>query len=211
MIISRIMLDPSKHHTRRAISVPQVLHAAVEGCFPDKIEKERKLWRIDRLQDSLYLLLLSPGKPDFTEFAHQLCYRGVEGETKDYTPLLASIQTGVRLQFRLRANPTHSVSTEKGARGKVYPHISVKHKREWLKKKAEKCGFKLEEHLFDVVESDHLRFLRSNTTRPVEIGVAVYEGELEVTDREMFVQTLTQGVGRAKAYGCGLLTVAGFR
>jgi len=32
-----------------------------------------------------------------------------------------------------------------------------------------------------------------------------------VSDREIFVQALTQGIGRAKAYGCGLLTVAGLQ
>ena len=69
----------------------------------------------------------------------------------------------------------------------------------------------LDEYLFDVVETDHLRFWRSSKARPVEIGVAVFEGELEVTDRELFVQALTHGIGRAKAYGCGLLTVAGLQ
>jgi len=189
--------------------VPQVLHATIEGCFPDEIDKGRKLWRLDRLQGNLYLLLLSPEEPDFTELARQLCAAGVEGETKDYKPLLASIRTGARLRFRLRANPTHSVSKGKGTRGKVYPHITIEQKREWLMKKSQTCGFKLDGLPFDVVETDYLRFWRSSKTRPVEIGVAVFEGELEVTDREMFVQSLTRGIGRAKAYGCGLLTVAG--
>ena len=211
MFISRIELDLRRHHTRRAIAVPQVLHAIVEGCFPDNTDRDRKLWRLDRLHSSLYLLLLSPDKPDFTEFARQLCTDGVEGESKDYTPLLASIRTGARLRFRLRANPTHSITTEKGIRGKVYPHVTVEQKREWLKKKAQACGFILDDLPFDVVETDTLRFWRSSTAHPVEICVAVFEGELEVSDKEMFMQTLTQGVGRAKAYGCGLLTIAGLQ
>ena len=211
MLISRIELDLKKHQTRRAIAVPQVLHAIVESCFQEKADKDRKLWRLDRLQGRLYMLLLSPEKPDFTEFARQLCSEDVKGETKDYTPLLSSIQTGVRLRFRLRANPTHSVVTEKGTRGKVYPHVTVEQKRDWLMKKSQTCGFKLDELLFDVVETDHLRFWRNSTVRPVEIGVAVFEGELEITEQGMFVQALTQGIGRAKAYGCGLLTVAGLQ
>ena len=129
MIISRIELDPRKPSTRRSIASPQVLHATIEGCFPEKIDKDRKLWRLDRLHGSLYLLLLSPEKPDFKELARQLCAEGVEGETKDYTPLLASVRTGARLRFRLRANPTHSVLTGKSTRGKVYPHITVEQKR----------------------------------------------------------------------------------
>jgi len=208
LYISRIELDPKKPHTRRAIAVPQVLHAVVEGCFLGDTSKDRKLWRIDYLQGKLYLLILSPEEPCFTELARQLSAEGKKGETKDYTPMLASIQIGARLRFRLRANPTHSVPIVQGVRGKVYPHVTVEQKREWLMKKAQAHGFNLDELLFDVVETDYLRFWRSSSMRPVELGVAVFEGELEVADRENFIQALTQGVGRAKAYGCGLLTVA---
>jgi CRISPR system Cascade subunit CasE len=45
----------------------------------------------------------------------------------------------------------------------------------------------------------------------VELGVAVFEGALTVTDAGRFVAALSQGIGRAKAYGCGLLTVAPLR
>ena len=34
-----------------------------------------------------------------------------------------------------------------------------------------------------------------------------YEGLLTVTDAEAFRHTLTEGVGRGKAYGMGLLTI----
>ena len=211
MLLSRIKLDPGKNHMRRAISAPSMIHAAIEGCFPDKMDKDRKLWRLDRLQGSLFLLLLSPEMPDFSELARQFCAEGVQGETKDYTPLLSSIRVGGRYRFRLRANPTHSVPMGKGERGKVFSHVTVEQKRDWLMQKARAGGFMLEESLFDVVETDHLRFARGGKGSPVEIGVAVYEGVLEVSDREMLVRSLTQGIGRAKAYGCGLLTVVGLR
>jgi len=211
LLISRIELDLNKYNTRRAISVPQVLHAAVEGCFPDKTDKERKLWRLDRLYGSLYLLLLSREKPIFEEFARQFCYEDVAGETKDYTILLSTIRSGAKYRFRLRANPTHSVPLEMGVRGKIYPHITIEQKRNWLLKKTQNCGFKLNELCFDVVETDYLRFWRKGTARPVELSIAVYEGELEVSDRELFVKSLIYGIGRAKAYGCGMLTVEGIR
>jgi len=211
LFISRIELDPKRNTTRRAISNPQVIHAAIEGCFPDKEDKDRKLWRQDCLYGNLYLLLLSPEKPDFSHFAHQFCSDGIEGETKDYLPLLKSIRAGTKYGFRLRANPTHSISKGLSERGKVYSHVTVEQKKDWLMKKAVMFGFTLNDHLFDVVGVDHLRFWRSNKERSVELGVAIYEGELEVTDSELFRQALTQGIGRAKAYGCGLLTVASTR
>jgi CRISPR system Cascade subunit CasE len=74
-------------------------------------------------------------------------------------------------------------------------------------KKASVCGFELTDGEFDVIETRLLRFRRARKESFVEINTAVFEGRLKVTDSELFNHALTQGIGRAKAYGCGLLTV----
>ena len=108
----------------------------------------------------------------------------------------------------MRGNAVHSVAEDKDTRGKIYAHVTVNYQREWLMKKAARCGFSLEERQFDVVENDKLRFSKGSQKTQVSINVAVYEGELKVVDPDLFRQALTQGIGRAKAYGCGLLTIA---
>ena len=105
----------------------------------------------------------------------------------------------------MQANPTHSEFAGEGKRGKVYAHVTVRQQEEWLLGKAEKCGFALSEKHFHVIGNDALRFNRQGGT--VTIGVAVYEGVLRVIDGELFKNILVNGIGRAKAYGCGLLTV----
>ncbi|WEV73650.1 type I-E CRISPR-associated protein Cas6/Cse3/CasE [Bifidobacterium sp. ESL0798] len=40
------------------------------------------------------------------------------------------------------------------------------------------------------------------------ISTALFDGLLEVADAEKFRHALCFGVGRAKGFGCGLLTVA---
>ena len=40
------------------------------------------------------------------------------------------------------------------------------------------------------------------------LGVATFEGVLEVTDPDALRRALTHGIGRGKAYGCGLMTLA---
>jgi len=209
MFLSRIELCTYKPNTRRAMASPQVLHAAIEGCFVTMpgVEKGRKLWRIDSLNQRLYLLLLSPACPDFTEFAAQFCTQGTNGETKDYNILLNRIKTGQNFRFRFRGNPVRSVSTEEGKRGKVYAHVTVTQKREWLIKKAGSCGFLLQDDSFDLVETGQHKFWRDSKKQPVELAFSVFEGMLTVTDAALFTQALTQGIGRGKAYGCGLLTV----
>lgn len=42
----------------------------------------------------------------------------------------------------------------------------------------------------------------------VTLAVAEYEGVLQITDLEAFKSMLVNGLGRGKAYGCGLLTLA---
>jgi len=207
MYLSRIELNAKNIQTRRALASPQLLHAAVEGCFPNGEKIRRNLWRIDRLKERLYLLLLSPESPDFTQFAIQFCSLGTAGETRPYQAQLDNILEGQQYRFRLCANPVHSKQTEQGARGKVYPHVTIFYKRAWLMQRAEKKGFTLKEEEFDVTETRNARFYRNGDSKPVELSIATYEGILEVLNAERLRQALTDGIGRAKAYGCGLMTI----
>ena len=53
-----------------------------------------------------------------------------------------------------------------------------------------------------------LRFAKSGDRRhPVTLLAVTYEGVLEVTDPQAFCQMLTNGLGRGKAYGLGLMTI----
>jgi CRISPR system Cascade subunit CasE len=211
MYLSRIELDTQNRGTMRALASPQVMHAAIENCFPDKPGgPDRKLWRTDHLDGKLYLLLLSPQVPNFEGFAKQFCGEGWLRETKSYDGLLSRIQAGQRWRFRLRANPVHSIIEDKtatGKRGKVMAHVTTQRQKEWLFKKAPVCGFALDEDGYKVVHSEQIRFKRND--KFVTLGVATFEGTLQVAQPELFAHKLTEGIGRAKAYGCGLLTIAG--
>jgi CRISPR system Cascade subunit CasE len=208
MFLSRIELDAQRRDTLRALSTPQVMHAAVESCFPLSPQGNvRKLWRVDRLGSSLFLLVLSLEAPLFPDFAAQFCPPGVSGETKAYAPLLARVAKGQVWRFRLAANPTHREKRD-GDRGKVFGHVTVAYQKEWLSKKALSHGFAPDAD-FDVVRHERLRFRREG--RFVTLDTATFEGALRVTDEDVFKDALLHGIGRAKAYGCGLLTIAAVR
>ena len=204
MHLSRIKLDISRCETMKAIASPQILHAIVEGCF---VQKSRTLWRLDSLGSSLFLLLVSENTPNFEDLAIQLCADDEVGQTKKYTAFLANIRKGQQLRFRFRGNPVHSVVTSREGRGIVTPHMSEYHKRQWLIKKSMQNGFSLEEDDFTMIETGQQRFYRKGKDKPVRLSYATFEGVLMVTDVELFKTALTQGIGRAKAYGCGLMTV----
>lgn len=203
MYLSRIKLNTQIRNTFKLFNSQQVVHAAIEGAFGVE-SSGRKLWRLDYYQGQPYILLLSLEKPDLTSFIEQFGYTGKQAEIKDYQKVLDIVQNGGIYKFRLTANPVHSVKLEDKDRGKVYPHVTVAQQEEWLRLKSVNNGFKLYE--FAVVHRERKRFRRQD--KYVTISMATYEGVLEITDVDLFKKALTGGIGRAKSYGCGLLTLA---
>ena len=176
MYLSRVELDPTRRSTMAALAAPQKLHGAVESAFTG--ERRRRLWRLDRLGERLYLLLLSEDVP------------------------------GSSWQFRLTANPTKCCKDPKAPakRGTVAAHCSTKYQKQWLLDRAAKHGFALREEEFTVTRVQWQHFAKHGT-RPVTLLAVTYEGILQVTDPEQFRALLCQGMGRGKAYGLGLMTV----
>lgn len=214
MYLSRVQLDEKRRETIKALASPQILHAAIARALPG--DKERSLWRVDRYDDKLYILLQSIERPDLASFTEQFGFVHMPDEIKSYDMFLENLRAGQSWRFRLRANPTHSIKLPDNSRGKVFSHITVGHQRQWLIDRSDKLGFTLpkshlaeglsNEYMFEVVESDKILFRRGDGK--VTLGIAVFEGILTITDADTFNDALRNGIGRAKAYGCGLLTLA---
>lgn len=198
MYLSRIELNPRKPG---ALSV-QRLHGAIESGVDG--ERQRKLWRIDTLRNKHYLLLLSIEKPELQSIAEQFGFSGSEGESKDYNTFLSRLENGQQWRFRLTANPVRCVQ------GKLYAHVTVIQQKQWLLDRATDKGFRLVADDFELVGREWIKFnkgAKPKEGRQVTISTASFEGLLTVSDVELLRSALVQGVGRAKAYGCGLLTL----
>lgn len=194
-----------------ALAKPSVFHGAIESSF-QPYSQERVLWRLDELRGQNSLLLLSRSEPDLSGLVKQF---GQEGEnvfqTKAYEPLLQRVIQGDSWHFRLAANPTRSIKNTPGeqGRGSVVAHVTRQQQREWLLVRAEEHGFALSPGNFDVVRSEWKEFRKHQRQRhPVSFKMALYEGVLTIVDQELFRAALVNGIGRSKAYGCGLLTIA---
>ena len=208
MYLTRMELDLRKRSTMTALNSPQKLHGAIESAF-DSEERKRKLWRIDKLGEKTYLLLLSGDKPNLSAAVEQFGVSENGFETRDYSPLLERIRDGSVWHFKLTANPTVS-SSEKcknGERGNVKAHISDRYQVKWLLDRAEKHGFTLGEEDFCVTGVKWYIFRKGAERNRVSILSVTYEGTLKVTDKKAFCDTLINGIGREKAYGLGMLTV----
>ena len=209
MYLTRMELDIGKRNTMRALVSPNIFHGAIEAAFPG--EKDRKLWRIDNISQRCYLLILSPQEPMLEHAVKQFGLSGNvnQWETKDYKKLLDKVENDTIWRFRLVANPTKSVIDEKGNRGSVHAHNTPFYQKKWLIERCEKNGFMVTEEQFSVMESKWYEFYKGSDKRKrVTLLSVTYEGILSVMDSEKFKRTLIEGIGRGKAYGMGMLTVA---
>jgi CRISPR system Cascade subunit CasE len=219
--MSRIKLGTSL--SRRAlVSNPNKIHGIIESAFADKRRegKATTLWRIDRLAGEDYLLILSEHSPNLSDAVRQLSDYST-AETIDYDRYLVKIEAGRRYRFRLLANPVFRDSktgklksiagiAERDEQDIAVAGLSCKSQTEWLLSRAGRLGFETSGGEFNVIKSGWLDFYKGggdSKRNRVQIKTALYEGVLLVTDAERFRDTLKCGVGREKAYGCGLMTV----
>lgn len=217
MYLTRMHLNPNRRQTKRFLLNPQAMHAAVESSFPPGLAGKRNLWRLDSGPQQTNLLILSERIPSLEHIQEQAGWANEKTwESRDYEPLLARIVKGQRYGFRLTANPTHTETGPDGSK-KVKAHVSVRHQIDWLAKKAPGIGVQLflpgspeaTDHPSwetGVVRRETMRFRRDGAR--VTIAEATFQGVLQVEDAGDLRHALVNGIGRAKAYGCGLLTLA---
>ncbi|MER5466458.1 type I-E CRISPR-associated protein Cas6/Cse3/CasE [Streptomyces sp. NPDC002668] len=157
-------------------------------------------------------------------------------QSKPYEAFLDRVAAGDTWAFRLTANPVHHIRRKDDEPRKRTAHLTPVHQMAWLLDRQERCGFRILEkpdskrllpggtthskhqHHGDRYELnvrdrrdlafDKSRDQNASRRRPVSLVTVTFDGRLEVIDPEALRRTLTQGLGKAKAYGCGLMTLA---
>jgi CRISPR system Cascade subunit CasE len=149
---------------------------------------------------------------------------------RPYQPLLDRLTTGQQYAFRLRANPVSStrnpaapstnqkeyLATTERPRGVRVPHRTAEHQLRWLTDRVTSWGFTLlttsaSDPQLRLAGRERMTFTKTDDTGTrtrVVLQTATYEGRLEVIDPDRARNSLLDGVGRGRAYGCGLLTLA---
>ncbi|STC69304.1 type I-E CRISPR-associated protein Cas6/Cse3/CasE [Corynebacterium pilosum] len=215
---TKFVISPAKREGRKLITSPNALHARVAQAFPPQQDSDagRVLWRLDKRQHEHVLYIVGPNKPELETLSDDAGWDGIPAQTADYDRFLDSLLKGQRWWFELVANPTQSKSRGEGKRGKVTAHVSVEHQLSWLRRKADLHGFSLPDGGLGeprVLSRDFLDFGRSdpeknNRRSRVKVATVRFGGELEIQDVAKFRDALRNGIGRAKGYGCGLMTLA---
>ncbi|WP_439675807.1 type I-E CRISPR-associated protein Cas6/Cse3/CasE [Embleya sp. MST-111070] len=233
MFLTRFRVNTARIGARRLLSSPQVLHAGVMSSFPDILpntnDAPRVLWRIDHnAKAEVLLYIVSPTRPDLTHLVEQAGWPTLSPgwDTYDYSAFLDRLSPGSTWAFRLTANPVHSIRHADGEPTKRTAHRTPRHQMGWLLQRQETCGFRVlrkpvdrrltsegDEFELSVHSGRGLSFAKAGgpegrTGSRVSLATVTFDGRLEVVDAPTLRRTLVAGLGKAKAYGCGLMTLA---
>ena len=238
--LTKMILNPNSRRVWDDLGNLQNMHRMVSKAFP-AVENEdaaphheRKTPRnefnllhrldFDARNGKAVLFVQSGIKPNWSFL--QADY-AVQIECKTVHEQYSKIENGMRLLFRLCANPTKRVGkSDSQADERFKPSDERKIRRRvelrtdeekigWLKRKGEDAGFQLTDvRIKEAVEnavahSSSKQFgRRGRGDKKMTFGAVVFEGVLQVTDAEKFRESLMIGIGTGKAYGFGLMSVA---
>ncbi|RBM06838.1 type I-E CRISPR-associated protein Cas6/Cse3/CasE [Streptomyces sp. PT12] len=235
MYLTRFRVNTRRRDARHLLASPHRLHGAVNAAFPTPPTadgaKPRVLWRLDRNpRDEILLFIVSPFRPDLTHLVDQAGWPAATDapgwQTYGYDDFLTALEPGTTWGFRLTANPVHSIRRKDGEPTKRTAHLTPRHQARWLLDRQDKHGFEIlakpeeqrllpegDEHQLIVRDHRPLQFTKPGQDRRpgVSITQVTYDGRLRITDPALLRRTLTNGLGKAKAYGCGLMTLAPVR
>ena len=213
MYLSRLMLNPRQRRVRRDLANPYDLHRTLMSALPaDLPDDERALYRVDT--DARIgvpaVLLQSHTAPDWAALRRRAGYLQPESHWPPRVGANPAVKTfdlvftrGQALSFRLRANPTVK---RDGSRHGLYQEQD---QRAWLARKGEQNGFGIVR--VTVIQEGNLpawKPCRNGTQRKLTFFAVRFEGLLQVTDPDALWAAVQTGIGPAKSFGFGLLSLA---
>lgn len=216
MFLSRLVLNPASRQVQKELTNPYELHRTLMRAFPTHISPDQRiLYRLETHHQQPYLTLLvqSTFPPDWSVLAKK-DYLLEEPQTKEFSP---HFQRGQQLNFRLLANPTKRLKSEDPHKdGKRVALYRPEEQEQWLYRKADQNGF----HILSLIiasldnQAAYKRVITGPTdgedrlTWRITHYAVRFDGVLEVKDETLFYRAIERGVGSAKGFGFGLLSVA---
>lgn len=187
------------------ITDPYSLHRVVYSLYADTRSEDEK--NASKASGILYadqggdfqhrkILLLADREP-----AAQIDGQYGEVQSKTVSPDFLQHK---RYRFKVIVNPTRRDNASR----KLIPVKGREAIAEWFLERSESSwGFEASsEHL--QVDNVQVMQFKDKAQRKITLSQAQIQGILKVTDRDRFIQSFRQGIGRGRAFGCGLLQIA---
>lgn len=187
------------------------LHQLIWNLFPNDGSKKRDFLfrKIDRSED-MGFYILSKDEPKESQSLHVL--------SKPFTPKLKEDQ---KLSFSIIVNP---VKTVNGKKHDVWIHAKKRAQKDgvaknelvsigenavkkWFEHKGSQHGYSVD--LDNMIVNGYMqhKMYAGKHSKHIQYSSAHIEGVLTVTDPDKFITMLHNGMGKSKAFGCGLMMV----
>lgn len=223
MYLSKLTLHLGNRRVLKELANCYELHRTIMKAYSANFaQEERILFRLENGDDTAarQVLVQSTTMPDWQVLPP--LYLVEPAQVKPYTPV---ISTGQVLTFRLLANPTKRITLpaeERGA-GRTTKRVRLCKDEEhihWLERKAAVHGFRLI-GVRSTEQPDVIGYSRKGGSsgngeegddeRPyqkITFQAVLFDGVLEVSDAQIFCDAVKNGIGPAKGFGFGLLSLA---
>ncbi len=199
MYLSEITLNLFNRNSMRVLADIYKTHQFVMAGFVAYGSQEhRVLYRVEheiRNEAAVARILVQSSlRPDWAGREEET----LRIQTKEFNP---DLPVGARYKFRLQVNP---IVTRNGKRSGLIRDEAL---CEWLKKRENVIGAVFQS--FVAVDEGYSTGKKSENGRDHKISIkkARFEGSLKVADPDILREAVTKGIGPAKAFGCGLLSL----
>jgi len=185
---------------------PYDIHKVIWQLFPNRPDSNRDfLFRVEKQQRGFGTDVLMQSNQEPIG-ADSTCFIKA---SREYD---LSLIKGQRLRFRLRANPTKKISDKKGRKNKKgdikkcrVPLIREEEQKEWIERKlADICSL----DALIIHRELPLYFRKHIEQRSGKIQTVLFDGIFGVENPIALLDMMKMGIGPAKAFGCGLLSLA---
>lgn len=202
MYLTRLILDPRSAQARRDLADAYDMHRTLSRAFVtgDAEQPTRFLWRLERDTNPWThptVLVQSRNAGEWDSLQSLAGYLQKQAESKA-VELDRHVQAG-GYRFRLMANPTVT------RQGKRYGLMDEEAQLEWLNRQGARHGFVVKAA---VVSASDLLESRRKPGGNITVQQVCFDGLLEVLEPSSVRKALQDGIGPAKAFGCGLLSLA---
>lgn len=215
--LSKLVLNKNSTEVRRDLNDCNELHRTIRTIFlrtrnNNKVvgDEGRLLYRLgeDLQRKEVYLLIQSEVVPDWSQLPKGYLVNKADSMVCKVIDFVYDyLSEGMVVKFHLRANPTtRQPGTRKRKALKTDDEL-----KEWIKRKGSQHGFELLSVTTEITVEKGTRKPNnspSSEKKTMFFNAVTFEGQLQITNKELFIAALKFGLGSGKGYGFGLLSIS---
>lgn len=216
--LARLEVDAEALQTNRISDDIYAWHKMLWECYPDIPDAKRDfLTRIDQLEGRFLFWILTERKPLRPQWcpADGFALKEVSPSFLDHRYYVFDVRANPVKTIELRDSNGNTLLRPDGKRknGKRVPLCKPDELRAWLDRKAQAGGFRiLEDKPLEISRMIECYFRKkdkkTSKSHSAYHGGVQFRGTLEVFDHSKFKETYRKGIGKARAFGFGLLLLA---